>query len=259
MFKSVFAAALVSTALCASATASTITFDFGNAGLGGSSTSTSESVNGAGVFVGGGAVTFTNSGVGLSAEGFGGSLFACSGDHCLNSAYVTQKPGSFGPGETGIGESNNQNSQSESDREVTSNTYLVLNNISAISKGYLTSELVIESLQFGEGVRIYGLNTMGSSLDVSKLGSANLLSTLIGCNAPGCTGGTTQYVTLPTWNYFVVTATPSNSAEGASNDFILSEDILTSSTVPEPVTVSLFGAGLIGMGALRRRKATKAE
>jgi hypothetical protein len=256
MLKSAIAALFVSTMLGAPAFAGAITFDFGNAGTLGSQTSTSQTVNGAGIFSGGGAVTFTNSGVSVSAEAFGGRQFNCSGDHCLNSTFVTQKPGSFGPGETGIGESGSQNSQTDADREVVAGTYLVLNNISAIAHGYTASELILESLQAGEGIDIYGLSTMGSTLDVSKLGAGNLLATLIGCSAPGCTGGVTQTADLQNWNYFVLTTIPSNAGGSGSNDFVLSEDIVSS--VPEPVTLSLFGAGLLGMGALRRRKTNKA-
>ncbi len=247
---------LVSAALATPAMASSITFDLGNAGPGGP-TFASQSLNGAGIFVGGGPVVFTNSGVSISATGFGGTP-SCSGT-CLNSTYVSQKPGAFGPGETGIGESDNQSTQSDSDREVTASTFLVLDNTSAIAQNYLTSQLVIESLQDGEGARIYGLNSMGATLDLSSLTSGNLLATLIGCSAPGCTGGVTQFVTLPTWKYFVLTGIPSNANGSGSNDFVLSEDILTGSgnhnTVPEPLTVSLFGAGLLGLGTLRRRKA----
>jgi PEP-CTERM motif len=246
---------LMSAALAAPATASTITFDLGNAGPGGP-TFTSSAVNGAGIFMGSGPVVFTNSGVSISATGFGGTP-SCSGT-CLNSTYVSQKPGSFGPGETGIGESDNQATQSDSDREVTASTFIVLDNTNAIAHGYLSSQLVIESLQDGEGARIYGLNTMGATLDLTGLTSGNLLATLIGCSAPGCTGGVTQFVTLPTWNYFVLTGIPNNANGSGSNDFVLSEDIFTksnNSNVPEPLTVALFGAGLLGLGGLRRRKA----
>lgn len=249
---------LVSAALTAPAMATTITFDLGNAGPGGP-TFTSQTINGAGIFVGGGPVVFTNSGVSISATGFGGAPSGSS--TCLNSTYVSQKPGSFGPGETGIGESNSQSTQSNGDREVNATTFLVLNNVSAIAQNYLVSQLVIESLQSGEGTRIYGLNTMGPTLDLTSLNAGSLLATVIGCSAPGCTGGVTQFVTLPTWNYFVLTSISNNANGSGDNDFVLSEDILTSSNgqhnAPEPLTVSLFGVGLLGLGALRRRKAAK--
>jgi hypothetical protein len=41
-------------------------------------------------------------------------------------------------------------------------------------------------------------------------------------------------------------------ADGSGSSVLLSE--LTGFTVPEPMTVTLFGAGLLGMGFLRRRK-----
>ena len=253
MLKLAIASLLASAVLSAPAMAGAITFDLGNAGHSGSQTSASQTLNSQGIFNGGGEVTFTNSGASVSAEGFGGRIFNCGSDHCVGSEFVTQKPGSFGPGETGIGESNFQNFQSNSDREVTSSTYLVLDNRALIADGYLESELVLESLQAGEGVRIYGLSSLGSSLDLNNLNASNLLATLVGCPATVSCGPVTQSVSLTTDNYFVLNAIPRNADNQSSNDFILSEDIV--SKVPEPLTVSLFGAGLIGAFRLRRRKA----
>ena len=256
MLRLAIASLLASAVLSAPAVAGAITFDFGNAGSGSSQTSASLSVNGAGVFDPGFSsnhtVTFTNSGISVSAEGFGGRHFNCGSDHCVGSTYVTQKPGSFGPGETGIGESNFRTSQSDSDREVTSSTYIVLDNRALIADGYLESQLVLESLQAGEGVNIYGLSSLGSNLDLNHLNASTLLATLVGCPATVSCGAVTQSVSLMTENYFVLTAIPRNADNQSSNDFILSEDIVSS--VPEPLTVSLFGAGLIGAFRLRRRK-----
>jgi hypothetical protein len=42
-----------------------------------------------------------------------------------------------------------------------------------------------------------------------------------------------------------------------SGDYVLNVNNIDYSAVPEPLTLSLFGAGLLGLGALRRRKARK--
>lgn len=51
-----------------------------------------------------------------------------------------------------------------------------------------------------------------------------------------------------------VTAYFSGGAQGVDNDYFFHSDADTN-VVPEPLTLSLFGAGLVGAGALRRRKA----
>jgi len=57
---------------------------------------------------------------------------------------------------------------------------------------------------------------------------------LIGCAAPGCTGGIAQYADLANgYNYFVITTIGDNANGGTQDDFVL-DSITFENQVAEP-------------------------
>jgi hypothetical protein len=253
MIKHIAASLLLSTALAVPAFADPLVFDLGNANQQGNSTTASETVSNY-IFQGGGEVVFSNTAdpgvtVGITAY----DTVACGNSMCLNSTYVTQKDTAYGGEETGVGESDLQNMPNSQDLEVETGRYLVVSNASAIANGIAQSNLLINSLDTGEGVNIYGVNSIGQGFNINQLTSANLLATLIGCPGPSCTGGIAQYADLSnTYEYFVLTTTGENANGGSTNDFIL-ESITYDIAVTEPATVAVLGFGVLGMLAMRRR------
>jgi hypothetical protein len=253
MIKQIAASLLLSSALAVPAFADPLVFDLGNANQPGDPTTASETVSNY-VFQGGGEVVFSNSQdpgvtVGISAY----DTVACGNSMCLNSTYVTQKDTQFGGQETGVGESDQQAYPTDPDLEVTTGRFLVVNNSSAIANGFAQSNLLINSLDPGEGVYIYGVNSIGQGFNINQLTAANLLATLIGCNAPGCTGGIAQYADLAnSYKYFVITTIGDNLNGGTQDDFVL-DSIEFENQVSEPATVALLGFGMLGMLAMRRR------
>jgi hypothetical protein len=253
MIKQIAASLLLSSAFALPALADPLIFDLGNANQPGDSTTASENVQNY-VFQGGGEVVFSNSqdpGVTVGVTAY--DTVACGSSMCLNSTYLTQKDTQFGGQETGVGESDQQGYPTNPDLEVSTGRYLVVSNASAIANGFAQSNLLINSLDAGEGVFIYGVNSIGQGFNISQLNSSNLLATLIGCSAPGCTGGIAQYADLAnSYNYFVITTTGLNANGGTTNDFVL-DSITFENQVEEPATVALLGFGMLGMLAMRRR------
>lgn len=227
-------AAILAGFVASTASAAGLTYDFGLIGANGGAACASECV-----LSKLGEDTFTTGGVAVGAIGYNASDAI---------AYVTQKPGAFAAagGETGLGESNTSPKPSDSDYEVTTATWLLLDNTAPKAAGYTVSTLSIESIQAGEGAKVYAYTGALGVLDISKL---TLLDTL---TAPG-TGGVTQTIAVPNDAYLVVQAyEPKGGSSGS--DVVIAEETFTKTAVPEPATWAMMLVGVGGLGAIARRR-----
>ncbi len=161
--------------------------------------------------------------------------------------YTTQKPGPFeaNGGETGLGESDTYPHPSDGDYEVTTHTYLLINNAQAFAKGYQSSTFSIESLQNGEGAKIYAYTGGLTALDPTKL---TLLDTI---SAPA-TGGVTQTFSVPINSLYLVVQAFTPPGGSSAADIVVAQEVLNTAAVPEPSTWALMLVGLGGLGASLR-------
>ena len=135
-------------AISGAASAGTITFNLGEIVSDGGAVCAS-----ACVIAGVGQHTFSDSGYVLGAIGYNGDASEGGSATAPIQAYVTQKPGKTGSGETGLGESNTYPNTSDSDYEIKTNTYLLLSDLTPHTS---VSSLEIELIENGEGANIYG-------------------------------------------------------------------------------------------------------
>jgi hypothetical protein len=219
----------------ADANAGTLTFDFGTLGASTTKGAAGTACSSNCILSGKAEQWFTTNGVSVGAIGYNGSD---------QFSYVTQKPGAFGSsgGETGLGESDTYPRPSDSDYEINKTSWLLIDNSAAIAAGYQTSTFSIESLQNGEGAKVYNYTGSLSALDPSKL------SLIASVNDPG-TGGLTQTFAIGTFNYLVVQAAGSSAA-----DVVVSQEVFNTAPVPEPSAIFILAAGLSGLAFVRRRR-----
>jgi len=98
------------------------------------------------------------------------------------------------------------------------------------------------------------VNTAGAGLEnplMAKLAPADLRAALLGCHAPGCAGGVSQYLNLANSYKF---ATGTFMPDGTPDTLVLSGDKPARTSMPEPATYALLGFGALGMLALRRSR-----
>jgi hypothetical protein len=221
-----------------SASAAGVTFDFGSLGANGGPVCSANCIipNQA-------ENTFTTGGVTVGAIGYG------SGGAV---EFVTQKPGAIdGPGETGLGESSTGTNPSDSDYEITDSTYLLIDDAAARAAGYSITSFEIQSIQNGEGAKIFGYTGPLSSIIPGDL---TLLDTLT--NPPGSVTQTFSPTGTQQYDYYVFQAdTPPGGSTSA--DVAISQEVLARS-VPEPSTwaMMLTGFALLGFAAFRHSRKT---
>ena len=222
-----------------SASATTLTFDFGLIGANGGSPCSKNCV-----LPTLGENYFTTGGITVGAIGY-------NAKHAQ--AYVTQKPGAFAAngGETGLGESDKHPKPSSSDYEITTSTYLLIDNSQAFNAGYQSATFSLESLQKGEGGTIYAYTGPLASLDPSKLTFLAQLS------APA-TGGVTQTVAVPNNSLYLVVQAYKPPGGSSASDIVVAEEVLNTApvvpTVPEPAAWVLMLTGFGGLGAAVRTR-----
>lgn len=150
-------------------------------------------------------------------------------------AFVTQKPGPFGS-EAGLGESDTRYSPSDPNYEIAPNRVLLVDNSAVLGTPVSIS---IGSLQGRDRLAIYE----GPTLD-----DLQFLMVVGGIIDP-------LTVALPGDATFVeLIGIPQPHVRARDNDTLLLEEVF-SVPEPEPLGLTILATGLLGIAALRRRKA----
>jgi hypothetical protein len=145
-------------------------------------------------------------------------------------------------GETGLGLVGGPHS----DNEIESNSFIQLDFSQLASLGLASLTMQIQSVQNGEGFRLFESNTAGTP------GSPMLTVTGNGTNNPGSIVTTTFAVNFAQNPFIDISALNTNADH---NDVLLGSlsDSPGTSPTPEPGTLALFGTGLLGLGCVFRR------
>ncbi|HEV2304149.1 MAG TPA: PEP-CTERM sorting domain-containing protein [Candidatus Acidoferrales bacterium] len=149
-----------------------------------------------------------------------------------------------GMGESGLGVMGGPHG----DDEIESNTFLQLDFSALANAGITSLTFQIQSVQTGEGFRLYDSNVAG-------MPGATPLETVVGngSNNPNWAVTTTVSVNLAT-NPFIDISALNNGAAHNHNDVLLGA---MPGPTPEPGTLMLLGTGLLGLGCVVRRYATR--
>ncbi|HLW81354.1 MAG TPA: PEP-CTERM sorting domain-containing protein [Candidatus Acidoferrales bacterium] len=207
---------------------------------------TTASVNfGAPTTISGDTATYTYDSQTVTATGYlctDNTLASCT------TSGVTLVDKQNGMGESGLGVMGGPHG----DDEIESNTFLQLDFSALANAGITSLTFQIQSVQNGEGFRLYESNTAG-------LPGATALETVVGngSNNPKWVVTTTVSVNLATDPFIDISAINNNAAH-SHNDVLLGA--IPSPTrgpipgpAPEPGTLALLGTGLLGLGCVVRR------
>lgn len=147
-----------------------------------------------------------------------------------------------GSGETGLGILG-----TDGDHEIQSNSFIQLDFSQLASMGFTSLTFQIQSVQTGEGFRLFESSTAGTP------GTTPVLTvTGNGSNYPGSTVTSTVTVNFAQNQFIDISALANNTG----NDVLLSSASgTTGGATPEPGTLALFGTGLLGLGCMVRKYA----